>query len=397
MPSAPTSRRPETGSVRPEEAAADAAEPSWDELLAEAVAGTGVVPVFQPVVDLARNVVAGYEALARFTQLPTVTPDRWFAEARDRGLAEALDAATLRAALAHRRTIPANCFLSLNVEPESLAHGAVRRVLDDAGSLGGIVLELTEHCPIDDYKATEGLLRPYRRAGALVAVDDAGAGYCGLQQILRLRPEIVKVDRGLVSDIDRDEAKASLLEMLGAFASRIDAWLLAEGVERPEEAERLRRLEVPLAQGYHFARPAPPWASIDPSPLLAADDPRAEATRTLSLRPLLEVLPWVRDDRATSDDRWDDLGVDAAEVVVLDVHGRPVGVVRRTSYGLRSRVLTGPCVNVDAHPVDLAHRLSTGSDPAIPNSIPVVDAAGRYVGIVRITALLADLARRAAR
>jgi EAL domain-containing protein (putative c-di-GMP-specific phosphodiesterase class I) len=362
---------------------------TWDEMLARAVEGEGVTTVFQPVVDLARGAVAGYEALTRFTAAPALTPDRWFAEADLRGLGAALDAATLRAALRHRAGLPAGCFLTLNVEPDSLASAAVRAVLAGAGSLAGVVLELTEHRPVRSNDVATDLLRPHRRAGALVAVDDAGAGYAGLQQILQLRPEIVKIDRALVGDVDRDEAKASLIEMLAHFASRIDAWVLAEGVERAEEARRLRRLRVPLAQGYFFGRPAPPWAGIEPDAAVLAVDDAPTEVRPTTLRPLLEVVPWVRADlgRPVQD------APEAPHVVAIDRTGRPVAVISRLDGKRVSRVISGPSPSVETRPVDLAHRLATARSAAVPDPIPVVDREGAYVGVVRLQALLAELAR----
>ena len=70
-----------------------------------------------------------------------------------------------------------------------------------------------------------------RSRGALLAVDDAGSGYSGLQQIAAIKPQMVKLDRAIVSGVDGDEVKLALTELLGEFAGRIDAWLLAEGIE----------------------------------------------------------------------------------------------------------------------------------------------------------------------
>lgn len=95
----------------------DAAE--WRSLLAGALRGEGVSSVFQPIVDLQRLAVVGYEALARFVGPPELTPDRWFAAAAAGGVLPSLEAASLRSALARRPHLPPNCFLSVNVEPES--------------------------------------------------------------------------------------------------------------------------------------------------------------------------------------------------------------------------------------------------------------------------------------
>ena len=97
-------------------------------------------------------------------------------------------------------------------------------------------------------------------AGALIALDDAGSGYSGLQQLAALRPQVVKLDRALVSDADTDPVRVALAEMLGEFAGRIDAWLLAEGIETAGRARRVRRARRPAGPGL-AARPPDPATS----------------------------------------------------------------------------------------------------------------------------------------
>src|SRR6185295_20126735 len=94
-----------------------------------------------------------------------------------------------------------------------------------------------------------------RERGAKVAVDDVGAGYSSMRHVMEMRPDFVKIDRGLVAGLDRDAAKLAIIASLASFASRIDATVIAEGVERLEEVDALVRLGVPLAQGFVFARP----------------------------------------------------------------------------------------------------------------------------------------------
>ena len=84
----------------------------------------------------------------------------------------------------------------------------------------------------------------------MIAVDDTGAGYAGLHHLISVRPEIIKLDRTLVAGIDTDRPRRALVEMFGSFANRFDAWVLAEGVETAAELATLRRIGVPLAQGF---------------------------------------------------------------------------------------------------------------------------------------------------
>ena len=123
-----------------------------------------------------------------------------------------------------------------------------------------VVVELTEHTPVDDLAALRRQCDELRARGALIALDDAGSGYSGLQQLAALRPQLVKLDRALVSDADTDPVRVALAEMLGEFAGRIDAWLLAEGIETAGRAGRVRPARRPAGPGL-AAGPARPRTS----------------------------------------------------------------------------------------------------------------------------------------
>jgi EAL domain-containing protein (putative c-di-GMP-specific phosphodiesterase class I) len=107
---------------------------------------------------------------------------------------------------------------------------------------------------------------PLRRRGVRIAVDDTGAGFASLRHVLDLRPDIIKLDIGLVRGIDRDEHRAGVARMLLEFSRGIDARVIAEGVETPAERDTLLRLGASLGQGYLFGRPehlAAPGVSSD--------------------------------------------------------------------------------------------------------------------------------------
>ena len=154
----------------------------------------------------------------------------------------------------------------------------------DAGDLRGVVIEITEQTAVACYDALVTALAPARAAGALLAVDDAGAGFASLKHITVLRPDFVKVDRDLIAGIDTDETKAAVVEALGMFTSRLDAWLIAEGVETIAELDRLLSLRVPLVQGYGLGRPRPAWVPPDPRRSHCAGD-AGPSPPTGALRP----------------------------------------------------------------------------------------------------------------
>jgi EAL domain-containing protein (putative c-di-GMP-specific phosphodiesterase class I) len=125
--------------------------------------------------------------------------------------------------------------------------------------LTGIVIEITEHELVADGERLRATLDELRARGARIAVDDAGAGYAGLRQLMLLRPDVIKLDRGLIEDVARDEAKQALVECFVRFAERTSADVCAEGVESLEDLLVLARLGVAYGQGYAIARPGFDW------------------------------------------------------------------------------------------------------------------------------------------
>ncbi len=221
---------------------------------------SALTPIFQPIVELATGRIGGYEALTRFPHTePVRPPDQWFAQARRCGLGPALEARAIAVSLAVPDR-PAGTFLSLNVSPSALLSSEVASVLPR--DLSEIVIELTEDELFASDEALDAHVAGLRARGARIAVDDAGAGYAGLQQLIRIRPDILKLDRSLVSGLHEDGSKIALLEALSTFATTTGAAVCGEGIEHVEELRMLSRFDVTYAQGYVLARPAPAWPGI---------------------------------------------------------------------------------------------------------------------------------------
>jgi diguanylate cyclase (GGDEF)-like protein len=220
-----------------------------------------LTPVFQPIVEIATGRIGGYEALTRFLHTePVRPPDLWFAQARRCGLGGALEAKAIKAALAVPGR-PPGTFLALNMSPAALLSPHVARVLPE--DLTDIVIELTEDELFSSDAALDDELAALRRRGARIAVDDAGAGYAGLQQLIRVKPEILKLDRSLVHGIHSDGSKIALLQALSRFALTTGAAVCGEGIEEVEELRMLARFDVSYAQGYALGRPGEAWPDVD--------------------------------------------------------------------------------------------------------------------------------------
>lgn len=359
----------------------------WPTLLADAIDGGAMSSVYQPVVDVVRGKVVGYEALVRFTDPAVGNPELWFAAARRMGRAAELEAAALRSAFSARSDLPADCFLAVNVGPDVLACTPVREAWVAAGPLDGVVVELTETTRIERYADLEPDLNRLRAAGALLAIDDLGSGYAGLSHLIELRPALIKLDRGLVCGIDRDETKRALAEMIGTFAGRIDAWLLAEGIETAAELETIANLGIPLAQGFYLARPGPPWATLtdDAERTLLPKQPTAGGA---TLRPRLEHPPTIRSIEeiggAFAATDWD-------IIVLQDAASRPIAVLNAAD-AVVPNITPGLRINVDTPLSAAALRALTRPGTRWSQPLLVTDNAGRYVGVVRMERILQALA-----
>jgi diguanylate cyclase (GGDEF)-like protein len=224
--------------------------------------------VFQPVLELATGRVCGYEALARIDGEPVRRPDQWFAQAHRCGLGAELEALALHAALAVPGR-PPGTFLALNVSPTALLAPPVADILP--ADLSDVVIELTEHELFTAEETLEACLAELRARGARVALDDAGAGYAGLQQVIRVAPDILKVDRSLVHGAHSDPSRYALLEALVSFAGTTGAAVCGEGVEDLADLRALADLDATYAQGYALARPADAWAGLTGEVAATAD------------------------------------------------------------------------------------------------------------------------------
>lgn len=211
---------------------------------------------YQPIVSLANGAAAGFEALARFSAQPVRAPDRWFNQAAASGLGVELELLAIELALRDLPALPGNCYLSVNAGPHAAASPELPGLLRTV-PLDRVVLEVTEHERIGDIGALLDRLAPLRADGLRIAVDDAGSGYSGLQQIIQMRPDLVKLDRFLIEDIQNDPGRRALAAGLMMFARETGSKLVAEGVEREEELAVLRALGVDLVQGYLLGRPQP--------------------------------------------------------------------------------------------------------------------------------------------
>jgi EAL domain-containing protein (putative c-di-GMP-specific phosphodiesterase class I) len=223
-----------------------------EDRLAPVIAAGGPVVVLQPIVDLATGGRVGAEALSRFPAEWGKAPDVCFAEAHGIGLGHVLELLALERAAEHLARVGG--YVAMNVSPATLLTRECGELLGRL-PLSRVLLELSEHDPVDDYAALDAALAPHRARGLRLAIDDVGAGFSSLRHIVVTAPDVIKIDRSIVAGLDTDPVLSKLVRSLVEFGHGCEVAVVAEGVETADEAATLRSLGVDHGQGWFFGRP----------------------------------------------------------------------------------------------------------------------------------------------
>jgi EAL domain-containing protein (putative c-di-GMP-specific phosphodiesterase class I) len=248
-------------SVRVAESPTDSArqaQAEWEEQIARLLRRPeNLRSVYQPIVDLRSGDCVGYEALTRVAEWPARSPQPWFQAASRSGLAAQLEAAALMTALRGRANLPQDRFLTVNVGPTALGHSAVTDVLLDQGDLRGLVVELTDTSALTGEGRHIEVLNGLRERGLFIAVDITDAGLSELDRVFSLKPDLVKLDRGLIKGAHANPVRDRLVRLVVSLAEESGAAVQAEGVEALEDARFLQFVGVRMGQGWLFGRARP--------------------------------------------------------------------------------------------------------------------------------------------
>ena len=153
--------------------------------------------------------------------------------------------------------------------------GAARPLPTDAMEQNGIepaelTIEVTESCIIEDDALAQRVFRDIKNLGVRLCIDDFGVGYSSLGHLRRFPFDCLKIDRSFVAQLDDTTGEPGvLLEAIASLASSLGLETVAEGIETEDQADTIRRIGCPLAQGFLFARPAPIEAFLHPAAMEA--------------------------------------------------------------------------------------------------------------------------------
>lgn len=219
--------------------------------------------VAQPIIDVETKEVRALEMLTRGPKGTVLeNPLPLFSVARQTGTLYNLEMVVFEKAF--QQIIESGCQEDIFVNCTPLTLGNMRFIRDlkellqkfQGLSPKRIIFEITERDSMEGLKDLRYNIKVLRLMGFRVAVDDTGAGYASLNTISEILPDIIKIDRSVIEDIDTNTVKESMLKGLLLVAKEAGSLVVAEGIERKEEASVLLRNKVDLAQGYFYARPA---------------------------------------------------------------------------------------------------------------------------------------------
>jgi diguanylate cyclase (GGDEF)-like protein len=241
-----------------------------EEYLRQAIDEHRVVPYYQPIVDLRTGHVAGYEALARIirTGANILSPDEFISVAEECGLVVPLGAQMLAAACRDAQRwgaealVPSAPTVSVNLSPRQLQGtklaAQISVVLAESALAPTFLhLEITESALMELRPEVVRQLNRVRDLGVEIGLDDFGTGYASLTHLRRLPVTFVKVDRSFISRLGEDVQDEQIVAAVIELAANLGLRSIAEGLETPQQLDRLRELGCDHAQGYLFARPAP--------------------------------------------------------------------------------------------------------------------------------------------
>jgi EAL domain-containing protein (putative c-di-GMP-specific phosphodiesterase class I) len=213
---------------------------------------------FQPIIDIVAQRIDSHEALVRG---PNGEGAAHVLGQVNEGNVYAFDQACRVRAIELAAKLSLDRNLSINFLPNAVYEpaGCIRSTLAAATRTGfpldRLIFEIVEHESIADTAHLNAIVTEYRRHGFRIALDDFGTAYSGLLRLAEIRPDIVKIDRALVAGCDKDQTRYGILRHITALCGELGIKLVAEGIERREEAEALRSLGARFMQGYYFAKP----------------------------------------------------------------------------------------------------------------------------------------------
>ncbi|MFG1378781.1 EAL domain-containing protein [Xanthobacter autotrophicus] len=224
----------------------------------------GIQPYFQPIVSLADGRVVGFEVLARWLddERGVIGPAQFIPMVERGGLLDDLLECMMRLAFGAAVAWPSDLFLTLNISPIQLRSPLLPQAVATAATTYGLALsrlkfEITETAFIEDLESARRAIKNLADLGCSIVMDDFGTGYSSLTWLRSLPFDTLKIDASFVHSMIIERESRKIVSAVVGLGRSLDLAVVAEGVETEQEADMLRRIGCPFAQGYLFGSPMP--------------------------------------------------------------------------------------------------------------------------------------------
>lgn len=239
----------------------------WVPLIRKALRENDLYLVFQPVVQLNNGNISHYEVLLRMRGEDgnTITPNNFIPAAERMGLIHAIDLWVVENAIEFLAALPSYMSyvsLAINLSGAAFQYPDLLQVIRDKLELtwvdaSRLTFEITETAAVDNFEKTRNMINKIRALGCKFALDDFGAGFCSFNYLKTFPVDYVKIDGQFVRNLENDETDQILVKSMVEIAAKLGKKTIAEFVESPNTALKLKEIGVNFGQGYAFGKPEP--------------------------------------------------------------------------------------------------------------------------------------------
>ncbi|MCB1582632.1 MAG: EAL domain-containing protein [Marinicella sp.] len=229
--------------------------------LRTAINNGDIQTVYQPIQEIQKNQIAGFEALSRWShpERGFISPVEFIALAEETDLIIEVGELVFSRAIELLSVLPDHVFININVSAKQLDDNqflqrVVAKVKQHGIQPNRLKLEITETMVVD-FKKARHWIKKCKEIGFLVCADDFGTGHSGMEQLLELDFDVLKVDQVFVRNMFKSERYQIIIESIASMAQRLETKLVAEGVEYDQQLEVLQALGFNFGQGYLFGKP----------------------------------------------------------------------------------------------------------------------------------------------
>lgn len=237
----------------------------WVPLIRKALRDNDLFLVFQPVVQLNNGNISHYEVLIRMQgeNREAITPDKFIPAAERMGLIHGIDLWVVENSIDFLASLPSYMSyvsLAINLSSSAFQYPDLLQTIRDKLELtwvdpSRLTFEITETAAVDNFEQTRSMINKIRALGCKFALDDFGAGFCSFNYLKTFPVDYVKIDGQFIRNLVEDETDQILVKSMVEIAAKLGKKTIAEFIETPGIALKLKEIGVNFGQGYAFGKP----------------------------------------------------------------------------------------------------------------------------------------------